>query len=818
MTILESSEKREAVFSTMIRIAMDALIVIDIDGVVHAWNPQAEIIFGWKQDEVVEKPLDHFIQFRQSDNDNTNNATFSFLQVLDQRIEVSVTNRHGSVLAVELTVTPVRLDDIKLFVACIRDLTDIKKAEQRLQTALDPYKRLMDSSPDVICTIDDAGIFVQVSKASERIWGYPPEELIGRPYIDLVHPADRSITVMEQQALKTSTLNLHFENRYLHKNGQVVDVVWSTKWSANDRTYYCVARDGTETKKAASALAERDKWCQSLFEHHPDGVFAFDLNGHLLSANAAFCVMTGYSREELADIGFQQLVAPESVAMVEEHFYAATQGKASSFEAIGVRNDDGRYDAQVMALPIIVNDQITGLHGIARDITNSKNYERRIQYLATYDSITGLPNRNLLNDRIQHAIDQAARQGHLVGILFLDLNRFKIINDSLGHDKGDLLLRIVGDRLSQCVRQADTVARVGGDEFVVVLENVSSAERVIEIARELLTEIEKPVRLDSHDFTVSCSIGCSLYPKDGHDAVTLLRNADLAMYEAKPAQGGAYRLFKADMNERVKARLLHEHQLRHALEREELVVYYQPRIHIASNRIVGVEALVRWQHPDRGLVPPNEFIPLAEEVGLINELGEWVLKTACHQLRSWQVAGLPPLKVSVNLSPFQLASDSTIIHAVKDTLLDSGLGAEWLELEITETGLMENVESTLVKLFEIRDAGVSISIDDFGTGYSSLSYLRRLPANTLKIDQSFIRDMADSKDDAAIVSATIALAHTMQMKVVAEGVTTAEQIRFLQEYECDEVQGYWYSPALPAHELAILLHAGGYMNVSAIRH
>ncbi|MFC7514972.1 EAL domain-containing protein [Herbaspirillum sp. GCM10030257] len=813
MKLLETIENREALLDAMVHNALDGIIVIDAHEIVHAWNPEAERIFGWPSEEAVGKALNALVGLSGLSMGKRRDAGFD----PSKRMHAAARHKDGKPLTVELAIASVDVGAQTLFCIAIRDMTLAMVAEARLRNnhaqlkqELDACQRMLDTTPDVICAINASGAFVQVSAASQRLWGYAATELIGRPAFELVHPEDRKKynDTIRRLCLGETTSIQPFENRFVHQDGHPIHVSWTANWSESDQHLYCVARDITELRHSTRRLAEREQRFESLFEHHPDGVFAFDINGNLISANKAFAQLTGYSAAELSTMSLRAMVAPESLKIVDQHFIEATEGNASSFETMGLRKDHSKYDAHITVVPIIVDDAVVGVHGVARDVTHSKDYERRIEHLATYDGLTGLPNRNLLDDRIKHAIVQAERQGGRVGVLFLDLNRFKIVNDSLGHDKGDILLRIMADRLKQCIRESDTVARLGGDEFVIVLEDVRSPEDVIGIARNLLTVIEKPVTLEGHDFSVSSSIGCSLYPKDGNDAATLLRNADLAMYEAKASGGGSFRFYKADMNERVKARLMHERQLRLALEREELVVYYQPRVDINSNKIVGAEALVRWHHPERGLVPPNEFIPLAEEVGLINELGEWVLKTACQQNRFWQEAGLPGLKVSVNLSPYQLAPDSTITHAVRKSLTQSGLDARWLELEITESSLMQNVESTLTKLAEIRDAGVSISIDDFGTGYSSLSYLRRLPVDTLKIDQSFIRDISGSRDDAAIVSATIALAHTMQLKVVAEGVTSEEQIRFLEEHDCDEMQGFFLSPAVPPDEMQRLLHRG----------
>ncbi|GIZ53306.1 sensor domain-containing protein [Noviherbaspirillum aridicola] len=833
MNLLESGDRLAALLNAMIMNAMDAFIVVGDDDLIHEWNPEAERIFGWSRQEAIGARLSEMILppdarvafarglrvFRST----------GFHRSLNRRLELSALNKDGKRLPIEVTITPVQMEDTLLFCASIRDnrerrtidtqlrqhqaelrqaLDRLRQSQAELEAALHVNRRLMEYSLDVIAAVDADNRFVQVSAASQRVWGYRPEELAGKSFLDLAHPDDRAMLADAALTARRDGADLALEARFLGRNGDIVNVSWTVNWSRADERFYCVARDITASKKAAYALAERDQRFHSLFEHHPDGVFAFDLNGRLTSANQAFCVLTGRSSEELTNCRWQALIDPDCMASVRERFEAAVRGTASNFETTALRKDSAPYDAHVTLVPIVVDGRIVGVHGIARDITHGKSYERRIEYLATYDALTGLPNRNLLDDRLRHALVQAERDGHRVAVLFLDLNRFKLVNDSLGHDMGDALLRIVADRLKSCVREADTVARLGGDEFVIVLENIATAQDVVIVARNVLAQIEKPVTLEGHEFVVSGSIGCSLYPKDGSSAGALLRAADLAMYEAKSAGGGAFRLYREDMNERVKARLLQEHQLRLALEKGELVVWYQPRVDIAKQRIVGAEALLRWQHPERGLVPPNEFIPLAEEIGLIEELGTWVLKTACRQNRLWQASGLPPLKVSVNISPHQLAPESSISQAVQDTLRETGLDPKWLELEITESSLMQNVESTLTKLVEIRDAGVSISIDDFGTGYSSLSYLRHLPVDALKIDQSFIRDISASRDNAAIVSATIALAHTMDLKVVAEGVTTEDQVRFLQSHECDEVQGYILSPAVPPDDLSRLLRQG----------
>ncbi|MGN6388775.1 MAG: EAL domain-containing protein [Burkholderiaceae bacterium] len=564
-----------------------------------------------------------------------------------------------------------------------------------------------------------------------------------------------------------------------------------------ERTWNAVAR-----ARAEVALQESEQRFRSLFEHHADGVFARDVAGNFLSGNAALTKITGYALEDLGGFSPARLSPPEEAEKIQHHYRQAAAGEPQRYKSRIIRKDGVIVEVEAAYVPIVVDGAVVGVYGMLRDITPSVHYARRIEFLASHDTLTSLPNRTLLDDRLSHAIAQCGNR--MLGILFLDLNRFKMVNDSLGHDRGDMLLQMTADRLQKTVREGDTVARLGGDEFVVVLENVDEIGTVAAVADLLLHAVAQPFNLDGHELTISTSIGGSVYPKDGTDAATLLKHADIAMYQAKELGAGTFRFFDPQMNARMLERLLTETGLRRALLRHEFVVHYQPRVDAPSGRAIGVEALVRWMHPDRGLISPAEFVPLAEEIGLIGEIGEWVLQTACRQAKAWQDAGLHPLRMSVNLSAFQLGTPAFAerLHAV---LQETGLDPSCLELEITETSLMQNVEASIATLGRIRKTGVAISIDDFGTGYSSLSYLKRLPIDTLKIDKSFIRDVIEDPDDAIIVGATIAMAHNLGLHVVAEGVTSAEQMAFLVGRGCYAMQGYLFSRPLRAQEIARLL-------------
>ncbi|CAN5371256.1 hypothetical protein BH11PSE11_BH11PSE11_31780 [soil metagenome] len=445
--------------------------------------------------------------------------------------------------------------------------------------------------------------------------------------------------------------------------------------------------------------------------------------------------------------------------------------------------------------------------GVASDITERKQYEVRVEHLATHDPLTGLANRNLLQDRLAQAMAATRRTDRSLALVFVDLDRFKDINDTLGHAVGDGLLIGVSQRLQAAVREGDTVARPGGDEFIVLLTDLSDAEDVLRIARKLLDAFSAPFEIGDLRQHCTASIGISVYPQHGNDIETLLKNTDTAMYNVKERGGDGIQLYSAEMNANAMERLALENALHLAVEHREFELYYQPKVNLVSGEITGAEALIRWHHPNLGMLLPGEFIPLAEEVGLITSIGDWVLKFSCVQNKLWQEDGLPPICVSVNLSARQFRH-ADLVKSVARALADVGLDARYLELELTEGMVMHNAELFVNKLLELKALGLRISLDDFGTGYSSLSHLKRFPLNHLKIDQSFVRDIATNPDDAAIARTVIALGHSLNLKVIAEGVETAGQLAFLREHHCDEIQGFYFSEPLPADEFAELLRSG----------
>ena len=546
-----------------------------------------------------------------------------------------------------------------------------------------------------------------------------------------------------------------------------------------------------------------------VLENGADAVLVTDPQGRLVYANQQAVRLLGYGLQELSTMSFPDIAAIGAQAPADAALPSAAQGHMSVKASLR-RKDGGEVPVEISAVHLPDGN----LYSACRDITERKKYEDRLEYQATHDALTGLANRNLLTDRMEQSIIHARRTGRWVAAMLLDLDRFKLINDSLGHAAGDALLQEMAGRLSTCVRPGDTVARLGGDEFMVVMSDLGSEDDAAALARKLLDAIERPVTAEGHAMNVSASLGVSMFPRDGESAATLFKNADVAMYRAKELGRGGFQFYGADMNTRILERVALESALRHAVEHDQLELYYQPKVNLAHGRVVGAEALIRWRHPERGLVPPAEFIPLAEESALITLIGDWVIQTACLHLRRWREQGLPPISVAVNVSARQF-EQQTLCKVVERALGENRIPAELLELEVTESAMMDTPERTIAILHNLKKIGVRIALDDFGTGYSSLSYLKLFPIDSLKIDQSFVRDITYDPNDAAIARMVIILGHTLNEKVIAEGVETEAQLRFLQTQNCDEIQGFLFSAPLPAEEFVDLLREGRCLKLAA---
>jgi diguanylate cyclase (GGDEF)-like protein/PAS domain S-box-containing protein len=524
-----------------------------------------------------------------------------------------------------------------------------------------------------------------------------------------------------------------------------------------------------------------------------------------LECNSAALQMFGYSAgtEMMHPSDISPPNQPDGTSSrvaADQKIAAAFLNGKERFEWLHQRKDGTVFPAEVCLTALKLSGQ-PALLATVRDITERKVAQERIQYLAYYDDLTGLPNRTLLQDRLARAFAAARRQEHKVAVLFLDIDRFKDINDSLGHSVGDLLLQEVAVRLKRWGREQDAVARLSGDEFVIMVTQVKDVPDVAVAAERLMDAMTAEFLIQGHTLNVSCSIGISIFPEHGADCETLIKNADAAMYSAKADGRNNFRFFTDDMHAKAVERLTLENSLRSALAKQELFLMYQPQLDIASGKIIGLEALLRWQHPDLGLVSPDKFIRIAENSGLIVPIGEWVLRTACSQARKWQNEGLPLVTVAVNVSAVQFRQEG-FCKLVKRVLHETGLAAQYLELELTESLLLANADVTISVLRELKSMGLTLAIDDFGTGFSNFTSLRQFGASKLKIDRSFISDVATNPDASAITAAIISMAKNLRLKVIAEGVENEAQMSFLRAHQCDEIQGYYFSRPLAVDKTA----------------
>lgn len=575
-------------------------------------------------------------------------------------------------------------------------------------------------------------------------------------------------------------------------------------------------RNMIERAANAEALFAEKERAQVTLDSIGDAVISTDAHGHVTYINAVAEGLTGWTRTEavghpLADV-FRIVNVDSREPAVDPMRLAISENRAVSLapNCILVRRDGVEIHIEDSAAPI--HDRrgaATGAVLVFRDVTAARLLSRKMSHLAQHDSLTDLPNRTLLNDRLTQAMAMAHRQGKQLAVLYVDIDRFKHINDSAGHAAGDRLLQAFATRLLGSVRSSDTVSRQGGDEFVILLCEVAHSRDAAVTAEKILAALCEPYRIDQLELHVSASIGIATYPADGSTVDALLKNADAAMYQAKQCGRNNYQFFKAAMNQDASERHTLESDLRHALERREFVLHYQPKVNLQTGAITGVEALLRWRHPIRRLIRPSRFISIAEHTGLIVPIGKWVLREACRQAKAWQDAGLDAVSVAINISPVELRAKG-FLAGVKAALAETRLEAQHLELEITETFLLQDAPTTRMILEELSAMGVKLALDDFGTGYSSLSYLQRLPIDTLKVDHSFIRDLTIDTEDASIVNAIIAMGRNLHMRVVAEGVETHEQFAFLKRQNCAEAQGFYFGkPALPAAISALLVKSAG---------
>jgi diguanylate cyclase (GGDEF)-like protein/PAS domain S-box-containing protein len=833
-------------FRAIVESLSEGLFMTDPNDVVLYVNQQMAELTGYSVEEMLGKPA-YTLLLPPEEWSTMQQNNQRRMQGIAERYEVQIRRKDGTYRWIDVNATPLR-DSAGEIVATLGAMTDIsarKRAEQR-STAFGSLGQQLssattaDAAARIIATVADEllgwdayslslynaeddmmhdvlnmdvvdGKRTEVaSPIASYTPGYTSRYVMTEGPLLLLreHPALNHYELVAFGNTARPSASLMFVP--IKRDSQMIGVLTVQSYTLNAYTHddlhtlqaladHCSG--ALERIHAEAALRHAEARYRDMVENASDIIYVHDLHGTLLAVNTTAERLSGYTRAEIVGESLARFLAPESWAVVQavlsEDVREDRQFKP--FE-IDLRRKDGTL------LPVEVNARLlcddgkpVAVEGIARDITERRRAEATIRHMAFYDALTGLPNRVLFNDYLRNALALAKRHERSLAVLFIDLDRFKFINDSLGHHTGDLLLQAVTQRLTECVREGDTVARMGGDEFTILLPDVDGAPDAADVAQRLLNALLSPFLIGSSELFVSTSIGISMYPTDGDDAETLLKHADTAMYRAKDQGRNGYQFYVPAMNLATHKQYKLEQRLRRALEREEFQVFYQPRVELASCVLVGVEALLRWQHPDLGLIGPDDFITLAEETGLIVPIGEWVLRTACMQAKAWHATHGALFRVAVNLSARQLQQVDLTEH-VAAVLEETGLDAGLLEFEITESMAMLNAQRTVVVLRALKDLGVHLSVDDFGTGYSSLSYLKQLSLDTLKIDQSFVHDLAGAANDTAIAEAIIALAHTLNLSVTAEGVETEQQLRFLQNHGCDEAQGYLIGRPMPSNQ------------------
>ena len=720
----------------------------------------------------------------------------------------------GEVRDVEVHSGPIDVAGRHLLYSIIHDITERKRAEHALQQSEEKYRSIFDYASVGIYQSTREGRLVTANASLARMLGYESvDELLTKNLSDIYFdPAERERVIERFGPIGHAT---DYEMQWLRRDGTPIWVQLNAHAITSPGGAYFFegfVYDVTERKMAEERVRaandqrryveERLRTQSAAMTASMDGIGILDARLEFTYLNDALAKLYGFATPELM-IGkpLHELYEPEDnerflssiLPMVEEH--GRWRGEANG------RRRDGTLFPQEISLTAIEGG---GMVCVVRDITERTYAEEQIKHLAYHDALTGLPNRLLFKDRLTVALSHAQRDQTRLAVLFLDLDRFKVINDSLGHNIGDQLLQAVAARVQSCVRESDTVARLGGDEFTLLLPNLVHSEDAAPIAQKVIEAVRYPFHIEGREFFITTSVGISLYPEDGLDAQTLIKNADTAMYQAKELGRDNYQLFNAFINAKALQRISLEHGLRKALTNDELQVHYQPIFDFRSGKISGMEALLRWRHPELGNIPPAVFIPLAEATGVMVPIGMWVLRTACMQAKAWHDIGFRSLSLAVNLSVTQIQQPDLVSH-VKQILDETGLPSRLLELEITESSAMQSPETGVRTLYDLKKLGIRISLDDFGTGHSSLSYLKRFPIDTLKIDQSFVRDITSDPDTAAIVTAIIAMGHSLRLKVIAEGVEFSDQAKFLKHFNCDQMQGYLLKPPVPAHEFLELI-------------
>ncbi len=811
----------EEKYRTIIENIEDGYVELDLKGNFIFFNDAISKMHGYRKIELLR------LNYRDiMDEENAKKIYEKYNKVFktgvpERDFEYEVITRDGQKRNLETSISVIKNASGRnvAFRGIVRDRTRHKQNEEALRNSEEKYRSILENIEEGFFEVDLQGNLTFFNNSTSVLLGYSKDELMGMNF----HQYTEKDTAQEvfktfNRMYQTGEATHEFDWQIIRKDGTKRYIVTSISLKKDAAgkpigfqgfTHDVTERIQAEMQKKAAqeALRESEEKYRSILENIQEAYFEVDLAGNFTFFNDSLCRITGCSTEELIGANYAQFSDKENSKKVFNTFHKvySTNQPTEGFDWLIVRKDGTkRFIEASVSLKKDSTGRPSGFKGVIRDITERKRIEQKLNYMATHDALTGLPNRVMFSQLLNQAIQTAKRNKKNLAVFFIDLDRFKIINDTLGHDAGDQLLQELAKRFKEALRSSDIVGRLGGDEFVILIEEFNHYGMMKNVAKKILSAAMKPVMIIDEECRVTASIGISVYPNDGQDEQSLMKNADIAMYYAKEEGKNNYQFYSKDIKSQSNERMLIETNLRRALERNELSLNYQARLDFKTNTITGVEALLRWNNEYLGAVTPTQFIPVAEETGLIVPIGRWVLKTVCLQNVAWKKQGLPPVCMSVNLSLPQLMDDG-FLGDIQSALDESGMDPRLLELEITESMVMHNPASLITLLCKIKDMGVRLAIDDFGTGYSSLAQIKRFPIDTIKVDRSFIRNMTENSEDKAMTEAIITMGKSLSLTVVAEGVETLAQKEFLQDHVCDEMQGFYFSKPVQAKEFAELL-------------
>lgn len=810
MASLAQLRSSEARFSRIFHSSPDAILIVrQSDTLIMDFNTSFTRLLGYNREDAIGCAEIDLQLFADPDErraivdqlDRTKEAT---------GMETRLKTRDGQLVKVEISLRYVEIDG-ELCTLCIgRDISERLAAEAALKASEEKFEQVFSRSPDGIVILKQRDMTIYDINESFLVAAqYHREELVGRSVYELNVFQETDALESAADTLSRQGFFQNREMRFQTKKGHTVEALVSATYIEinHEPCVLCIAKNVNELRQAEEKLRESEQRFRSAFENSPIGIVLVHLNGNIFQANNFAAHILGYDDDPLEGTHISRLVPASDRKQLKETLSRMGGGQDETVrtECRMLRKDNLEIWTN---LHVVVQRDANGtpayLIGQIADITEMKSSQNRMERLAFYDTLTNLANRRLFYDRLGQAVDHAQRSHHLSALLYLDLDQFKRVNDTLGHEVGDILLQEVSTRLTACVRKEDTVARLGGDEFTVLLFDIKSPSDASLVADKILTTLRQPLHISGHQLVITTSIGITIVPQDGTDPNSLMKNADLAMYRAKDHGRNTYQFYSEEMNTNAIKRLRTEYELRKALERNEFELFYQPKVRLSDQQIVGVECLIRWEHPERGLLSPYEFIEVAEETGAIVDMGNWIIQEACQTGKALCELAGRNIQIAVNISPRQF-KDPNLVSTIRRNLRESGLNPSTLEIEITETMLMGDVEAANTTVRQLHELGVRMAIDDFGTGYSSLNYLKKFPINTVKVDRSFVMDIPESEDDKAITSAVIAMAHKLNMEVVAEGVETQQQLDFLLAHDCEFAQGFLFSKPLPLSNIRPLL-------------